>query len=95
VLVIENSPKKSVQTGTEDVPTLLRDALGKLSKGQIPVEKLVGMLDNNILEKAIKMAEEPRADPQVIINMLKQHIVTQVKQFDPFEKVLLTKGIDN
>jgi len=42
---------------------VLREALAKMSKGQIPVDKLVAMLDNNILSQAIKMAEQPRADP--------------------------------
>ena len=58
---------------------MLREALSNIGKGQVSVEKLISMLDDGILQAAVKMAERSGADSASILKLLQQHLITQVK----------------
>jgi hypothetical protein len=60
----------------------------------MPVEALLAVLDDSVLEELRRLAEG-RAGVAQLAEVITSHLRSDNRQFDPFDRVLLTKGIDN
>ena len=70
-------------------------ALAEVGRGQIPAEAVLALLDDTLVRQLVRLAERPETDCAGLVHLISSHVVSRVKQFDPFDRVLLTKGIDN
>ena len=53
------------------------------------------MLDENTMKKLLNAANAKGATHETLKELILGLLISKVKQFDPFDKVLLTKNIDN
>lgn len=53
------------------------------------------LLEGQQVVDLLRASEEPGKSVPELIEVIKTLLASRVKQYDPFEKVLLTKSIDN
>ena len=53
------------------------------------------MLDEVTMKKLLNAAHQQGATQDTLKELILSLLISKVKQFDPFDKVLLTKNIDN